>query len=249
MKKLSLLLLAALGLCGCGNYNYYPMPVNAPAFANKFETQAYTNMGAHGFYAGTGFSITDRMLLAGGYNSMPGIGGFYSKEGETSTGFNVLKRGSKYLNVYAGYGFGNSYHQDSGATFKTSHGNFNKPFTVISFNTAVNGDKRVKADAIFALKFDYLLYNGFRLATENNITTDQPYNAEHFLYELYTGGNVGGKHVRFNFGMGFAFKRIVDIDHGIRVFPLHMSFGLTYIFLRHYESKEKTPGNNGNIGN
>ncbi|HEY6162362.1 MAG TPA: hypothetical protein VI112_14110 [Bacteroidia bacterium] len=243
MKKATGLALLVICIYGCGNYTYYPMPVNAPAFANKFETQASTNLGVHGFYAGSGFSITNRMLLAGGYNSVPGIGGLYSKEGETSAGFNILKRGDKNLNLYAGYGFGNSFHQDSGSTVKTSHGNFRKPFTTISFNTAVNGSKRIKADAILAFKFDYLFYNGYHLTTQNNVTIDEPLNAEHFFYEMYAGGNVGGKHVRFNFGMGFAFKRIADIDKGIRIFPLHMSFGLTYIFFRHYESKENNQGN------
>src|ERR1043166_2700232 len=95
-KKIgSFALLCAL-FASCGKYQYYPCPVNAPAFANPLETQVNTNTGVHGFSASTGFAFTNRMFIAGGYNSTSGIGDLFCKEGETAAGFNVLKKGRSH---------------------------------------------------------------------------------------------------------------------------------------------------------
>jgi hypothetical protein len=247
MKKIGLFAVLCALISSCGKYQYYPAPVYAPAFANQFETQVNTNMGAHGFAASTGFAITKRMLIAGQYNSTAGIGDLFCKEGETSAGFNVAKFGTTHFNIYAGCGFGSLYKQDSGSTIKDFGGKFSKPFTVFSFNTASTTNRRVKADAIIGLKFNYFIYDGFRTEYDTSgLPYETNYDREHFFYEMFFGGNFGGKHVRFNTGMGLALKRVAEIGEGVKIFPVHFTIGLTFLFGRKYEQEPLPPTNGGN---
>ena len=243
MKSLILIATLSLLFCGCSYYHYYPAPVNAPAFANKLETQVTANAGLHGVSAGSSVCITKRMLFTAQYNTLR-IGGLFLQEGESATGFNILKKGKNSLNMYAGYGFGNSYMQFPGKATREFDGKFHKPFTVISFSSATTtADKKVKADFILAIKTDYIFYKSDRLRYHNETPVMKTFEDKNFFYEWYMGGNIGGKYVRFNMGTGFAFKRFKEAGQGVRVFPVHMTFGLTGIILRKYDKKEEAPAN------
>lgn len=238
MKSLFIITTLSLLLTGCSYYQYYPAPVNAPSFANKLEAQVTATAGLHGISTGSSMCLTKRMLFAGQYNTLR-LGGLFLQEGETSTGFNLLKTGNKYLNVYAGYGFGNSYMKFPGKEVKEFDGRFHKPFTAISFSSATTTYKKVKADALIALKTDYIFYKSDKLRYHNETPVLKTFEDRNFFYELYFGGNVGGKYVRFNFGTGFAFKRLKETGEGVRVFPVHLTFGLTGLIYRKYDQKEE----------
>ncbi len=105
-------------------------------------------------------------------------------------------------------------------------------FTLGSANTV---SKRVKVDGMMALKVNYLMYNGYKTSLENSIYTYNNWDAQNFVFEPYFSGGIGGKRVRFEFGMGFALKRLYEIGSGIRVFPMHFQFGLQLVLGRKYE--------------
>ena len=83
-----------------------------------------------------------------------------------------------------------------------------------------------------SFKLNYMMYNGFEA---ESATSETSFKSNKFYYEPYFSGNIGGKHVRFTYGMGMAFKNIRDINEGIRIWPLHINFGMVFIFGRKYE--------------
>ena|ERR1041385_7853284 len=230
----------ALGalLTACKTPNYYPGPVYAPVFANQFETQASGVMGTNGFSAKTGFAATKNISVGGVYCSMPGLGSFYSKEGEAIGGFQFKLNGSSFLAFHSGSGFGNSFKQDSGVAYKNFRGNFTKPFGMITIGSAHTSRKyRVHGDFSFTIKGSYLMYNGFKTHTENGIPVDEKFVPQNFFWEPYMQGSIGGKYVRFEYGTGFAFKRLTEIGEGNRIMPFQMNFGMSFIILRRYDAK------------
>ncbi|HYG50581.1 MAG TPA: hypothetical protein VD905_06740 [Flavobacteriales bacterium] len=220
----------------CKSYHYYATPVNAPVFLNGGEVHANGNVGIAGFTTMGGASITKNFSVSGLYNGSPGVSsGYHSKQGETAAGFHIPIKKS-ILSFHGGFGWGNNYDQDSGDVVKSFYGSFSKPFLIITYSKVKTIGKRIRAESGMSLKTNYLIYNGFKNVSDgSNGYVPNKFYSEVFFYEPYVNTSIGGKHVRFDVGMGFAFKRLVQIDKGARVHPVNMQFGLTFIFGRKYD--------------
>ncbi len=224
-------------LSSCGTYHYYPAPVHAPAFANAGEVQVSGTLGITGFAAKGGVAITDNLSIAGLANTNPGVDGYHCNEGEVAMGWN-LKEGKSMFNIYGGLGWGGNYDQDSGDVVKNFHGYFERPFVVFSVGSAKTAFKRIRIDSYTAIKINYFMYNGYDNVYENNLYVDKRFTADHVIIEPCFGGSIGGKHVRFETGMGFSIKTIGDIGRGARIFPFRMDFGMILYFGRKFEGGE-----------
>jgi hypothetical protein len=230
MKKILAFSLFSITLGGCGSYNYYPHTVNSGFFANKGEVQAGGYMGIAGFSTTGGVAVTDKISVMGMYAGNPGEGGYHDKEGELSMGFNNgHKDHAMMYGLCGGYGFGSNYKQDSGSSYKSFNGSFQRPFITASLGRVSTRNSGIRADASLALRFNYLMYYGDKNGGADN------FDADHFYYEFYYRAGIGGKHVRFDIGTGFAFKNLSEAGHGAKIFPMHLNFGLTFIFGRTYE--------------
>jgi len=241
MKKFHYCLLAFL-IQGCSTtYHYYPVAVNAPSFANKGEVQFSGGFGFAGFNTMGGFAVTDNISVAGLYNAGIGLDGYYVKEGEASLGWSSPKNeDGKVFGIYGGYGWGNSYDLDSGDVVKGFDGSFSKPFLIFNFGSAFTEKQSfVRGDANIGLKFNYFMYSGIKNKYENSIYVAYPFNPESFLYELYFNSSIGGKYVRFQYGMGFAFKGLLKIGEEPRIFPMTMNIGMLFIIGRKYQDTSK----------
>jgi hypothetical protein len=237
-------LMCVLGTClfySCKVPNYYPTPVYAPVFANRFEVQGSGVMGTNGFTTKTGFATTKNISVGGTYNSIPGIStGVKSHEAEAIAGFQFKVGASTVLAFHSGSGFGSNYRQDSGASYKRYRGNFVKPFGIITIGSMnTKNDGKVYGDVTFSLKGSYLMYNGFKTYLDTaGKPVDTDFKPENFIWEPYVNGTIGGKYVRFETGMGLAWKRLTDVGKGNKVFPIQMNLGITFIILRKYKSAE-----------
>ncbi len=235
MKRFSFFLLSIAFLSGCKSFwNYHTVPPNNNLFANAGETQVTGTYGTGGMNAQAGFAVTKNFSLLGNYGGSLGADGYHSKEGEFGIGFNTSRENHKMLfGVSAGYGLGNNFFQDSGVTYKDFRGSFTKPFVMLTFGSASIGSGKIQADAAMSLKLNYITYNGFKQSSPN--PADQTtFKAGTFYYEPYFSGSGGGKHVRFCYGMGFAFKNLNDAGKGMRIYPFHLNMGILIVIGRKY---------------
>jgi hypothetical protein len=225
--------LAALFLCSCKSYNYYPHTVSSGFYGNQGEFQVSGFMGSAGFSATAGVAATDHISVMGMYAGNPGAGSYHSKEGEVSIGLNNGRENHRTMfGICGGYGFGNNFKQDSGSVYKDFSGNFTRPFIVASIGSVSTKEHGVRADVSMSVRFNYLSYNGTKTSSSGEVT---PFKADHFYYEPYVKGSVGGRHVRFDYGTGFAFKNLTEIGKGARIFPMHINIGMTVLFGRKYD--------------
>ncbi|MCD6067640.1 MAG: hypothetical protein K0S33_2466 [Bacteroidetes bacterium] len=226
-------LLVMCVLFSCNTYNYYPHTVSNGFYANQGEFQVSGYMGSAGCATTAGVAVTDRISVMGMYAGNPGFGPYHAKEAEFSAGFNNGRANHRTMfGICGGYGFGSNFKQDSGAVYKRYNGDFNRPFIVLSLGKVSTKSHGVRADAALSVRFNYLTYNG--------ITTDKQgvvnnMDGNHFYYEPYVKGSIGGRHVRFDYGTGFAFKNLTEIGEGVGIWPWHLNIGMTILFGRKYE--------------
>jgi hypothetical protein len=226
MKKLLPLLIIVFLVSCKTTYYYYPPSLNNTFFASGGEVHASGDIGVSAVAwpnAKAGVAITNNISIIGMYGG--GLSKSYkSGEGEFALGYNTDFDKSLIFSVYGGCGLGSNLDQDSGFSYKNFYGNFNKPFIQLTIGS---GGKHI--ESAFTLKLDYINFNGFTYAGNNNYSG---YNTGTFIWEPYFSGNVGGEHVRFEYGTGFAFRNISEIGKGFKVFPWQFNFGIYFIFNR-----------------
>lgn len=212
-----------------------PHAVNNGFYGNQGEVQLTGYAGSAGLSTMGGVAVTDNISVMGMYAGNPGAGGYHDKETEFSLGINNGRKGHKLMyGICGGYGFGSNFKQDSGALYKTFSGDFTRPFVVLSIGSISQKSSGMRAEASFSLRFNYLTYNGNQTTSKGVVSN---FNAEHFYYEPYMRGNVGGRHMRFDYGMGFAFKNLREAGKGARIFPVEFNVGLTLLFGRKYNDE------------
>ncbi len=235
MKKITFIFLLPVVLCSCKTYHYYTLPVNQATFANKGEVQAGAGYSTSGGVVNGGVALTDKICIAGQHNGP--IGGSYNAwEGEGAIGFKtgVDSRGNT-ITIYAGYGQGTNYKQDSGAVLRTYMGDYTRGFLQFGVGSTQGHIGKVKVGGTGALKLNYIDYSGFKESSGSYV----PFTASNYFMDIYLSANIGGKYWRFEYGQAFVLKTdlksVNNPDHSLHIFPVSVSIGLKIILGRKYE--------------
>lgn len=243
MTKLLSIFIGIVFISGCGlSYHYYSPPVNNNSFANKNEAHFSGQAGMTGSAFKFGYALNDKAALAGTYHlSSP----LKYRGSEFETGLMLGKPDSlnegMRRNITLGCGFGNNYEKTPEAPIKNFRGNFIKPFAMLTFGSAHKSSSMGRlffVDGAFSLKVNYLLYDGFKATTLNNMPSEKKFNTNIFFAEPYFNFNFGIKWFRIDLGFGAVLKKKYEFDRNLAVFPLEANAGILFILGR--KSIEKT---------
>lgn len=226
MKTPLRFLLAILILSGCKTYNYYTPAPNSAFFANAGETHIAGDLGIYRLDAKGGVALTKNISLMGMYGGSP-YNTYHASEGEAGIGFNSNYKEGFMFGLAAGYGLGNNYGKDSGAVYKNFYGSFTKPFFQFTMGAA-----GAHFEEHFTMKFDFMNYSGYKYQGNGDYAS---FNPNTFFWEPYFSGSMGGEHIRFEYGTGFAIKNVSQFFEGLRVCPWQFNIGLYIILNRKSE--------------
>lgn len=237
MNKIFLYFILPFALSGCGiSYHYYAPLVNNNSFANKNETHISAQAGITGSAVKFGYALTENAAITGVFqNSSPlKYHGSEFEPGVMIGKNDSLIKGNK-KNITLGCGLGSNYEKTPEAAIKNFRGNFVKPFAMLTFGSANNAGPRgnfIYADHAFSLKVNYLMYNGYKATTDNNIPIEKKFNTGVFFAEPYYNFNLGGKWFRIDLGLGAIMKKKYEFDKNIAIFPFEANAGILLILGR-----------------
>lgn len=225
-----ILLLSSFLLFGCAStYNYYSAPPNTPVFSGEKEGYISGGVGATGGNIRSAYSVSDNIAVLGMYHT--GYGDeYHASEGELGLGFFTPYDNNYQFSFFAGYGFGRNFIQKPGNTYRTSGGNFDRPFmqfTIASKEKPLPILSFINGSAGLTMKVNYLIYDGYKNSDGVSRTS---FNAENFYYEPYVHSVMGGEKLKFEIGLGVPLKNQYRGSPNVRVLPINSYLGMHFVF-------------------
>lgn len=200
--------------------------------ANKKEVMIAGNAGVTGSSMKFGYSLNDKFSIRGNYHlSTP----LKYRGSEFETGLMMVKSDSSDMGagkgITLGCGFGNNYENNPGVSIKNFRGEFVKPFAILTLGSAHKTKSIgnfIFVDGSFSLKLNYLIYNGFKATSINNIPTEKKFDTNIFFTEPYFNFNLGLKWFRIDLGIGAIIKKKYEFDKNMAIFPLEANAGIIF---------------------
>ncbi len=224
----------AYTLTGCGtSYNYYAPLVNNIPFAGKGETHISGNVGTSGPALKLGYSFGDKLGLSAVFQKSAPLK-YHGSEMEAALGFCKHDTSISSIKkiISAGCGIGTNYEKTPYSEIRNFRGSYSKPFIMLTIGTANKSksmEKFLFRDAAFSLKANYLIYNGFKGTTINNIPSEKKFNTAVFFAEPGINLFFGTQYLRIDLGLGALIKKKYDFEKNIAIFPFEANAGLLFI--------------------